>query len=508
MKDIDSLRSKLLASPLEFTKFFYYLKENKRFETPSVPGRQSHYKIVFDALQELYELKHNRLRIHIPPGHGKSTMLVYFIAWAMAHYPDSNFIYISYSYDLAEKHTFTIKQIISLPEYRELFGVYVSRESSARGNFRTNFNGSVVAFGSTGSITGQDAGLPYVDRFSGMVVIDDAHKPDEVHSDTIRERVIQNYNQTIKPRPRSDLVPICFIGQRLHEADLCGYLESGKDGYEWKTVILKGIDDAGNALCPGVKSLEALRIEEKHNPYVFASQYQQNPIPAGGGIFSPDWFVIKHEEPEIIKTFLTCDTAETDKNYNDATVFSFWGIYEIENLGVKTGNFALHWIDCAELRIEPNDLESHFLSFYSRCMTHPKKPDFVGIEKKSTGVTLISVLKRFQGLRILDIHRTKASGNKASRFLEMQPWISKGHISINALAKHRNLVIEHMRKITLNDSHRFDDICDTCYDAIKMGIIDNLLRVGDNQESTETVKFLANNEKLAYYKRQQNKRGW
>ena len=41
------------------------------------------------------------------------------------------------------------------------------------------------------------------------------------------------------------------------------------------------------------------------------------------------------EEPNVLYSFITADTAETSKSYNDATVFSFWGIYEIESYGVN-----------------------------------------------------------------------------------------------------------------------------------------------------------------------------
>ncbi len=72
--------------------------------------------------------------------------------------------------------------------------------------------------------------LPGLERFSGAVIIDDAHKPDEVHSDTIRQSVIDNYRETIQQRCRGINVPIIFIGQRLHEDDLAAYLINAKDG--------------------------------------------------------------------------------------------------------------------------------------------------------------------------------------------------------------------------------------------------------------------------------------
>ena len=37
------------------------------------------------------------------------------------------------------------------------------------------------------------------------------------------------------------------------------------------------------------------------------------------------------------------------------------------------------------------------------------------------------------------------------------------------------MCLNHMRKITLNDSHRFDDIADTHCDAIKLALIDQII---------------------------------
>ena len=106
----------------------------------------------------------------------------------------------------------------------------------------------------------------------------------------------------------------------------------------------------------------------------------------------------------------------------------------------------------------------------------------VAIEKKSTGVTLSSVLKKFQGLQILDIERTKASGDKTSRFLEAQPFVSQGLISLPTYGKHTGMCIEHCRKITANNSHRFDDIADTLYDAIKIALIDKTIIVRSGEK--------------------------
>lgn len=475
--DREEIASQLRSSFHEFTKFFYPVLTARDFIISNPIGRESHHITIARALTQAsrLEIPNHRLLINVSPGSGKSTMLSMWIAWTMATYPDCRFLYISYSKVLAAKHTETIKRIMQLSQYQYLFNVRIRHDSKAREYFQTTSGGAVAAFGSGGAITGQDAGLPGLERFSGAVIIDDAHKPDEVHSDTIRQSVIDNYRETIQQRARGINVPFIFIGQRLHEDDLGAYLINQKDGYEWHQVILKSIDDAGNALYPEVDPLVKLRKKQETDPYVFASQYQQNPIPAGGALFKPEWFVMLDEEPDIIYSFITCDTAETAKSYNDATVFSFFGIYEIESYGVKTGEYGLHWIDTLECRIEPKDLKDTFLQFWAECMRYKKSPQMVAIEKKSTGGTLLSLLDDIRTVRLLDIPRTREQGNKTKRFLAVQPYIAERRVSFPTMGRHVKLCIDHMSKITANETHRWDDIADTAADAIRIALIEKTL---------------------------------
>jgi predicted phage terminase large subunit-like protein len=477
VEDTAVLSAKLKGSLREFTEYFYPLLTGRKFIISLPTGRESHHVTICRALTSAsrLEIPNHRLLINVSPGSGKSTLLAMWVAWTMSSYPDSRFLYISYSKVLAAKHTETIKRIMQLPIYNYLFGVKIRHDSKAREYFQTTAGGAVAAFGSGGAITGQDAGLPGLERFSGAVIIDDAHKPDEVHSDTIRLSVIENYRETIQQRPRGINVPYIFIGQRLHEDDLAAYLIASKDGYQWHEVILKSIDEAGNALYPEVDPLQKLLKKQETDPYVFASQYQQNPIPAGGALFKPDWWVMLDEEPQVIYSFITADTAETSKSWNDATAFSFFGIYEIESYGKRTGQYGLHWIDTIETRIEPKDLKGAFLDFWQECMRYPCPPQLVAIEKKSTGGTLLSLLDEIRTVRIIDIPRTREQGNKTKRFLEVQPYIAERRVSFPSLGRHVKLCIDHMSKITANETHRWDDIADTLADGIRMALIDKSL---------------------------------
>jgi predicted phage terminase large subunit-like protein len=502
--EILEFKAQLWGSFLLFCKTFYPLVTGRPFVISSPVGRESHFITVSRELTLAKKMQVVSLLINIPPGSGKSTLIAMWVAWTLSEFPDSQYLYISYGFELAAKHCEFIRRIISCPMYAKLFNVHIRHDMKAKDHFMTTAGGSIKAFGATGPVVGFDAGLAHQNRFSGAVLIDDAHKIDESHSDSIRQGVIQNYRETILQRPRSPNVPIIYIGQRVHEDDLCAYMLSGNDERVWKPVILQALDGAGNALYPEVNPLPQLLEKKLKNPYVFSSQYQQEPVPSGGALFKERDFEILDEEPEFVCTFLTVDTAETSKTYNDASVFSFWGLYKIADYGQEQEEYALHWIDCWEMRVEPKELESNFKSFWSECMLHKTKPRIAAIEKKSTGVTLCSILSDMRGLEVREVKRTKASGSKTARYLEMQPIIASKLVSFTRGAKHLDMCVKHMLKITANDSHRHDDICDTIYDAVKIALIDKTLWMRDAKTQTQRTASRLNaqefNQRLAAIK--------
>lgn len=486
--DKEELAAKLKGSFLLFCQFFFEVITGREFIVSKPIGRESHQITIARELTKVFrrELKTDCLGICVPPRAGKSVLLSMWTAWCYAHYPDCNFLYISYSHELAAKHTAFIKQIMTSAQYVYLFGTELKKDSRAKDKFQTMCNGGVAAFGSGGAIVGQDAGLPNLKRFTGAVIIDDPIKIDEAASDRVRTSVNDNYKETIVQRAPTG-VPILFIGQRAHEDDLAAFLQSGNDIKSWEFVNLKALDDAGNALYPEVHPLEHLLKMQEKSPYVFASQMQQDPLPAGGGLFKPEWFVFLDEEPELLCTFITADTAETDKSWNDATVFSFFGLYEIETMGKKTGIMGLHWLDCVELRIEPKDLEAEFLDFFANCSYHPMPPHVAAIEKKSTGVTLVSTLDKLRGISVRKIERTRASGSKTQRFIDIQSIVASKQISFTKDARHADMCINHMSKITASDAHRWDDIADTLSDSIRLALIEKTIH-----NTSETSKKRTN----------------
>jgi predicted phage terminase large subunit-like protein len=497
IKELLDIRAQFGASLLLFTQAFFKLRTGREFLLSNPRHRESHYFTIARALMRVFEGKNKKLLINIPPRYGKTELVIHFIAWAMGRFPDSNFLYVSYSHSLAAKQTRTIRDIMTLPYFKKIFDVIISEISSARDDFETTKKGTVFGAGAGGTITGRGAGIMGVDRFGGCIVIDDIHKPEEVTSDVVRQNVIDWYYNTLQSRMNSKDTPIIFIGQRLHENDLAANLMASG---EWETVIIPALDEQDQPLHPLLHNRDTLLKMRRVEPYVFAAQYQQNPQPSGGGIFKADWFTVVEKEPDIIFTFITADTAETSETYNDATVFSLWGVYKIKYQDVETDMYALHWMDCVELRVEPKDLQPKFMEFLGNCMRQKKKPQLVAIEKKSTGTTLLSVLEGIQGLELLPIERTKASGNKATRFLAIQSFISTHRVTLPLYANHTKMCIEHCAKITANDSHRFDDIADTLADAVKLALIDKVL-IARYLRSSETSNVVVMDNLISKFRR-------
>lgn len=476
---LEELRCTLLASPLLFTQTFYKIRTGRDFIISHPEYTESHFITICKLLKKVFSGEINKLIINIPPRYGKTEMMINFIAWSLARYPDSNFLYISYAKSLSCKQTQTVREIMQLPQYQMLFNVPLSDVTGAKHDFETAKGGSVYAAGLDGAICGRGAGVRGVNRFGGVAVIDDIHKPEEIESDTIRNGVIDWFYGTMQSRLNNgEKTPMIYIGQRLREGDLADHLIKRGD---WTLCSLPANDlEFKHALYPELHSIEYLREYNKLKEYVYASQFLQNPQPPGGGLWKKKHFPLLEEEPEILSTFIVGDTAETAKTYNDATVFTFFGLYKMKSLSdlIDTGTYGLIILDCLQIRVEPMDLEDAFLMFVKKCLGHKVKLSAVAIEKKSTGSTLLSIIKnKLPGIEIIPIERNASSGSKSNRFIQCQPFIAKGQVAFPKFASHVEMCLEHCSKITPSSSHDHDDIADTIADGIKLALMDNVIAV-------------------------------
>lgn len=289
----DITRAWALQGTLNFTRYFFKQQYKKKF----IVG--DHHKAVCDALDSVLRGETKRLIINIAPRYSKTELAVKnFIAEGLAINPAARFIHLSYSGTLAMDNSVAIKDIVNGEAYRALFQTRIKYGSDTKNRWDTEQGGGVYATSTLGQITGFGAGevdpvdengkpLPY--RFAGAIIIDDPIKPEDALSDVVRERVNRRFETTIRNRVNSRNTPIIIIMQRLHERDLCGYLQSIEPD-EWRVVSLPCIteDENGNPkplweFKHTLKELNSIRLA---NGFVFETQYMQNPKPLEGLMYS------------------------------------------------------------------------------------------------------------------------------------------------------------------------------------------------------------------------------
>ena len=73
------------------------------------------------------------------------------------------------------------------------------------------------------------------------------------------------------------------------------------------------------------------KLKTTLGPYAFSAQYQQAPSPRGGGIIKSEWWQVWDEPtyPQCYYRWASADTAYTEKEENDPTGFTCWGLFEI-----------------------------------------------------------------------------------------------------------------------------------------------------------------------------------
>lgn len=508
---IDDLREILLDDLYSF--FIYCFGRVKGFppDIPEPVGRQNHFRLFSEALMPAMRGEVLVVSISTVPRYGKTEFLCATIAWCYAHNPYGNNIYGSYKKMLAAVQTENIRKILQSRFFQTLFDARISKSSSAKDNFETVQGGRTIAIGADGSGLGHGAGLTSDVPYGGFICLDDMIKATEVHSATIRGNFQRLYSGTLLNRRNNPKkTPMIVCGQRTHQEDPIGMLQNGVDGQaldvyqkEWNAnaLVIPSLDSADNALWPEKHDKEYLHKLRDEDPWTFWAIFQQAPISSANRIFNTDAILRVREEPTIIATFVTVDTAETADKVNDASVFSFWGVYEPVFMGKKTGDLAIHSIGCHEVWVEPQDLMEEFELFYGACLRHNTIPEKIFIEKKSTGGMLLGFLKQRQGLILIDVKRDAGSGSKTARFHRVAPYVSRGLVSINEDSQHLTKFIKHLDGITFEESQKTDDIADTFADAITFALIEKIIYNNDvkssNSDEIKKVSALNRRRRLA-----------
>ena len=268
------------------------------------------------------------LVVSMPPQHGKSELCSkYLPAWYLGSYPDRRVILTSYEADFAA--TWGRKSRDLLEEHGQLFGVRVSKQSSAVHRWDLA--------GRDGGMTTAGVGGPITGRGAHLLVVDDPIKNDEeARSATCRQKQWDWWQSTASTRLRPGGLPI-VIQTRWHRDDLTGrILEHARtNGQRWRVVKFPALAEAddplgrpiGAALWPEVYTQACLeKTRTARTNYYWQAMYQQNPLAEGATewpdeYFGPDIWFDRWPQSWAGKTMALDPSKGRDGKFGDYSAF-------------------------------------------------------------------------------------------------------------------------------------------------------------------------------------------
>lgn len=340
-----------------------------------------HLRYICKKLDLVEQGKIRRLMLLLPPRHSKSnTTTETFPSYALGKKPDRRILALSYSGTFAEKFGRLNRQKVE--EFGDkIFGISLSQDQSSKTNWTlAGQTGGMISVGIGGSVTGEGADIAIVD--------DPVKNRQEAESETFRERVWSEWQDTIQTRLhpgaavivimtlwhdddfgsrlikeshailaemiiqaaeenfRQDILDLAeshdFINKMFELAPKDDFIQSVIDEAKendvlWDIVKLPCIaedeDDLlgrkpGEALWPerGFDEKWAQRKEKAVGPRTWSALYQQRPSPTEGNIIKKTWWKTYTIAPaKFDLIFMSWDMTFKGTKDNDFVVGQIWG---------------------------------------------------------------------------------------------------------------------------------------------------------------------------------------
>ena len=309
------------------------------------PGQPYVHGWHLDAISEHLEAvtagEISRLLINIPPGMMKSLQVGVFWPcweWGPKGLPSTRYVCASHAQKLAIRDNLRARRLLASDWYQDRWGDLVKLTSDQ--NEKMKFENQATGFreaAAAGSITGARG-----DR----VIIDDPLSVDDARSEAVRESVNEWFLEAVPTRLNNpDRSAIVVVMQRLHEDDVSGVILAKDLGYDHLMLPMEfepqrrcmtsiGFSDPrteeGELLFPERFPRSVVeRDKVVMGKYATAGQFQQAPMPKGGGIIrATDWKLWEEQTyPPFDYVVASLDSAYTEKQENDYSALTIWGMW-------------------------------------------------------------------------------------------------------------------------------------------------------------------------------------
>ncbi len=444
-----------------------------------------HLQAIAEHLEAVSRGEIKRLLINMPPRHSKSALCtIVWPAWCWIKKrgefplqgPQVKFLCLSYSKTLSLDHATLMHRLVNSPWYQSNWGkiVKLAGDQDAKEKFDTTAGGSRISSGFGGSVTG---------RGGDIKIFDDPIKVDDANSEVIRDGVNREYDETLSNRVTDPSIAAeVIVMQRVHENDLSGHILERKrdtvhlclpaehditrhcvtrwidhegDEVEWED---PRVDD-GEPLWPelwNAKTLQPL----KANEYVWAGQYQQSPVPRGGGIIKYEWWQPWQSEkhPKYIYVLASLDTAYTSKEENDFSALVVLGVF-LDSMQRPRVLLSHAWQE----RLELNALVTKAADTCQKL-----KVDRLLIENKAAGHSVAQEIKRLyrRSSFVTELVDPTPQRGKVARVHAVVPMFTDGAVFApmvsegGSLIPSRQWVQDVLDQVTAFPKGAHDDLCD------------------------------------------------
>lgn len=421
-----------------------------------------------------------KLVIEAPPQHGKSRMVIEFIAWLCGKNPDLKVIYTSFSERLGERANLQLQKIFNSYVFKKVFadcrinevGVKNGDENATRNRSLIEFLGRDGYFRNTtvrGAITGETLDLGVID--------DPIKSREEAGSQAVRDKTWYWFTDDFFTRFSKNAGFLAIL-TRWHLDDPIGRLKA--QNADIKVLTYKAIAEtdeppfrvAGEPLFPELKPLDFL-LERKGTMANanWEALYQQNPQIEGGEIIHVKDFQYYENVPPLKYRCIFGDTAQKTGQQNDYSVFECWG------LGLDGRAYL---IDLARGKWEAPELERRAVAFWQKHKSqnmlggNNNSLRFFGIEDKVSGTGLIQSIRRNYAIPLRAIQRNK---DKYTRLLDVLGYIEGGLVVLPKDAEWLNDFLTECENFSADDRHLHDDQIDPMVDAINEFLGRNLIKM-------------------------------
>lgn len=403
------------------------------------------------------------LVINMPPRHMKSMIVcVFWPIWVWLKRPEKQFLFSSYGKDLSTRDSQKCRRLISSKWFQDNYGdrFQLSKDQNQKTRFENNKTGVRIATSVDGVGTGENA---------NFIVCDDPHKVTKAGSIVVNASTLEWWDTSMSTRlidPEEDGKVI--VMQPVSERDLSAHvLEQG--GYEHLILPCEYYDtgkitslgwkdprtEEGELLWPhrfGKKAIDEWKL--RLGKYGFATQFQMERAPKGGGIVKEAWwrfFEAEYDQnfriitPKFDRIIVSMDTAFKDGELNDYSSIQFWGIN-------NTGAYLFHLVK------KKMDFPTLLKRTIDECSKIPINA--LIIEDAASGQSLIQTLEKQSRLPVIPI---KVDSSKESRLKSVSTFIESGRVF---LLKGSNWLTDFTHEIQTFPNAAHDDQVDAMTQAL------------------------------------------